>query len=96
MKAHKLDKDEKEILKSFEKGEWRSTRPSGADLNRYAEYARNTLKKNQRINIRISQTDLNGIQAKAVQEGLPYQTLIASVLHRYVSGRLTLREKGSN
>ena len=91
MKPFKLDKEEKGLLKSYEKEEWKSTRPTKAELHRYSEYARATLKKNQRINIRISQTDLEGIQAKAVQEGLPYQTLISSVLHKYVAGRLTPR-----
>ncbi len=91
MKKVKLDPEEKGLLRSFEKGEWSSTRPAKAALHRYAEVARETLRKNQRINIRISQADLEGIQAKAAQEGIPYQTLIASVVHKYVLGRLSLR-----
>ena len=88
MKPYKLDREEKNLLASFERGEWKSTKPGKAATHRYAEAARATLKKDHRINIRISQPDLEGIQAKAVQEGIPYQTLIASILHKYVSGRL--------
>lgn len=85
---YKLDKEEKEMLASVERGEWKSARPTGKELQRYLRYARNTLRKNSRINIRVSQNDLEAIRIKAVQEGIPYQTLIASVLHKYVAGRL--------
>ena len=88
MKSHGLDKEEKDLLRSYEKGQWKSAKPGKAQLRQYAQYARLTLRKDQRINIRLSQQDLQGIQAKAVQEGMPYQTLIASVLHKYISGRL--------
>ena len=88
MKMSKLNKEEREQLRSVERGEWRSTNPSKAELRRYAAIARATL-KDQRINIRLSRQDLMGIQAKAVEEGLPYQTLIASLVHKYISGRLT-------
>ena len=91
MKTHKLEAEEKELLRSYEKGEWKSAKPGKAELGHYAEYARATLKKDQRINIRLSHQDLEGIQSKAVQEGIPYQTLIASVLHKYVSGRFAVR-----
>ena len=91
MKAHKLDAEEKSLLKSYEKDEWKSTKPGKAELSRYASYAHTTLRKDQRINIRLSQQDLHGIQVKAVSEGIPYQTLIASILHKYVSGRLASR-----
>lgn len=57
-------------------------------LRRYVESARRTLRKNRRINIRLSQYDLDALQMRALQEGVPYQTLVTSVLHRYVSGRL--------
>ncbi len=84
----KLDKEEKEILASVERGEWKSARPTGKELQKYLRYARNTLRKNSRINIRMPQSDLEAIRIKAIQEGIPYQTLIASVLHKYVAGRL--------
>ena len=91
MKSYGLDKEEKDLLKSYEGGQWKSAKPGKARLRQYAQYARLTLRKDQRINIRLSQQDLHGIQAKAVQEGMPYQTLIASVLHKYISGRLAPR-----
>lgn len=84
----RLDKDEKQLRTSVERGEWKSAYPSAKDVQRYIQYARTTLRKNRRINIRLSQLDLETLQTKAVQEGIPYQTLIASVLHKYVIGRL--------
>ena len=82
----KLDNDEKAILESVERGEWNSTgRKRGA---RYARYARATFRKDRRLNIRLSGRDLEAIQKKALAEGLPYQTLIASVLHKYATGRV--------
>ena len=88
MKSARLDKEEKAILSSYERGEWKPVKNSKSGLRRYAESAKATLRKDQRINIRISQADLRGIQSKAVREGMPYQTLIASILHKYVSGGL--------
>jgi predicted DNA binding CopG/RHH family protein len=87
-RRYKLDKEEKELLASVERGEWVSVNPTKKELQRYAQAARNTLRKTQRINIRLTAYDLEGLRAKAVEEGIPYQTLIASVLHKYVSGRL--------
>jgi predicted DNA binding CopG/RHH family protein len=84
----KLDKDEKALLESVERGEWRSTKPSRRDRSRYAGYARETVRKDRRVNIRISSGDLEMIRKKALEEGLPYQTLISSLLHKYASGRL--------
>ncbi len=84
----KLNKEEKEILKSFERGEWKPVKNMKQELKKYAEYARATIQKDQRINIRMTSKDLNGLKVKAIEEGLPYQTLISSVLHKYVSGRL--------
>jgi len=86
--VYRLDKEEKEFLSSVERGEWRSTRPTQAELRRYAKYARATLRKNRRINIRLPQNDLEALQGRALQEGIPYQTLISSLLHKYVTGRL--------
>ena len=84
----KLDKEEREILEAVERGEWRSVPDKDRDLARYREYARATFKKDRRINIRISTKDLEALQKRALTEGIPYQTLIASVLHKYVAGRL--------
>ena len=83
----KLDANEKEIVESVERGEWRSVKAK-RERNRYARYARATFRKDRRLNIRISSKDLEAIQKRAVEEGLPYQTLIASLLHKYASGRL--------
>ena len=84
----KLDANEKEILDSVERGEWRSTRGGKRERSRYARYARATFRKDRRLNIRISSKDLEAIQKRALEEGLPYQTLISSLLHKYASGRL--------
>ncbi|MBI4356245.1 MAG: antitoxin [Candidatus Omnitrophica bacterium] len=82
----RLHREERELLRSVERGAWR---PAGKTaLGRYVRAARRTLKKNRRVNIRLAQMDLEGLQIKAVEEGLPYQTLISSVLHKYVTGSL--------
>lgn len=82
----RLNKDEKELLDSYEKGEWKSAPKS--ELKRYIEAARVTFQKDKRLNIRISTKDLLGIQKKALEEGIPYQTLASSILHKYVTGRI--------
>ncbi len=85
----KSDRDyEAAIARSFEKGEWKPVKNLKKEIKRYREAAVETLLKNRRVNIRISAMDLEGLQARAAAEGLPYQTLMASVLHKYVSGRL--------
>ena len=91
MKA-KLDKEETELLRSFEKGEWQSVKNVKKEIAKYTEYARAALRKDKRINIRIMQRDLELLQRKAIEEGMPYQTLITSILHKYVNGRVV--EKG--
>ena len=84
----KLDKEEHDILDSFERGEWRSVKNLQQEIKKHQEYARQTLKKDQRINIRISSKDLDELRSMAIEDGVPYQTLISSVLHRYITGRL--------
>ena len=79
-----LDEFEKEILEAYENG---TLKPSKSRVD-YQTIARNTMKKNRKINIRISENDLLAIQRRAAREGIPYQTLVASVLHKYVSGSL--------
>ena len=91
MKKTTLDLEEKEILASYERDEWRPVKDPKSEIARLQQYARNTLQKNKRINIRLAERDLAGIQAKAVEEGMPYQTLISSILHKYLSGRLIER-----
>ncbi len=84
----KLDAFEKDLLSSYEKGELKSTSPSKAKLAKFKAAATATFLKEKRVNIRLSSPDLMDIQARALEEGMPYQTLIASVLHKFVSGRL--------
>lgn len=79
---------EQEILASFERGEWKPVRDQKREIARLRKAAEATLLKNRRVNIRISSRDLEGLQARAAEEGVPYQTLMSSVLHRFVSGRL--------
>ena len=86
--SNKLSKEEKEILESFENDEWESV-ATPASLAKYKAAAKNTFKKDKRVNIRISEKDLELLQERALIEGLPYQTLMSSVLHKYVTGRLT-------
>lgn len=83
----RFDPEEKEILESFERGEWRSVLDEES-LERYRQYARYTLRKTKRINLRISERDLVAIKRIAQEEGIPYQTLIASLIHKYVESRL--------
>ena len=91
MSEIKLDAEEKELLASYEAGEWQSVSNVEAEKQTYSEYATATFKKDRRVNIRISSKDLEALQKRALEEGLPYQTLIASVLHKFVSGRLIER-----
>ena len=85
MKTLKLDHDEKELLEEIERDEWRSVIEGPKDFEKYRSAARRTLKKDKRVNIRISERDLTSIQRIATEEGIPYQTLISSVLHKFVS-----------
>ena len=86
----RLDAEELELLGAFNKGELKSV-ASKTELARLKAAARATATKDKRVNIRLSSMDLSDLQARALQEGLPYQTLIASIVHKYVTGRLTDR-----
>jgi predicted DNA binding CopG/RHH family protein len=83
----KLDPYELEVLEAYESGKLKPI-ASKAELQRMRTAARATSIKDKRLNIRLSSADLLDIQAKALAEGMPYQTLIASVLHKYVAGKL--------
>lgn len=85
---NKLDKYEKEILADYDKGVLKPMSLSKAKLSKYKAAATATFLKEKRVNIRLTTPDLMDIQARALEEGMPYQTLIASVLHKFVSGRL--------
>jgi predicted DNA binding CopG/RHH family protein len=84
----KLDADEKEMLDSVERGEWKSARGGKRERTRYSRSAKATFRKDRRLNTRLWSKDLEAIQKRALAKGLPYQTLISSRLHKYASGRL--------
>ena len=90
---YKLDIEEKEILDEYENDEYVEISDMGKEIEKHAEYAKATFIKNKRINIRISQRDLENIQRRALEEGIPYQTLIASLIHKYTSGKLVEKDK---
>jgi predicted DNA binding CopG/RHH family protein len=84
----KLDSEEKEILSAFDGGKLKRVKNRKKEIERHKEVADATFKKDSRINIRISSKDLRALQKRALAEGIPYQTLIASVLHKFVEGQL--------
>lgn len=84
-----IDKEESHLMKSLEDDAWRPVKDLKKQKKLAIEAARNTLKKDKRINLRLSQKDYHQIQIKAVEEGIPYQTLISSIVHKYLNGSLT-------
>jgi len=92
MNMNELDQEEKELLESFERGEWESVRDESR-LTQLQSYAKATLAKDKRISLRLSSLDLDAIQARAIEEGIPYQTFISSILHKYITGRLVERRE---
>ena len=84
----KLTPEELELLASYENEEWQSVKNIKEQKEAYKAYARATFRKDKRINIRISEKDLLALQKRAIREGIPYQTLVSSVLHKYVTGAL--------
>jgi predicted DNA binding CopG/RHH family protein len=88
MNEPRLTAEEQELLASVERGEWRRIPDFEKEAKRYAEYARATFRKDRRINVRISERDLARLQQRALEEGIPYQTLVSSVLHKYLTGRV--------
>ena len=88
-KKRYLDREEQKLMESLEDDNWKPTEDLESWKNILSKTAANTLTKDQRMNIRITRNDLDGIRRKAVEEGIPYQTLVSSVIHKYVTGRLT-------
>lgn len=86
MSELKLQPDELKLLASYENQEWQSVKNVKEQATQYQAYARATFRKDKRVNIRISEKDLLELQKRAMHEGIQYQTLISSVLHKYVSG----------
>lgn len=88
-KKNYLDNDERKLAKSLENEEWISDLTQ-KDKTRYREYACYSLNKQKRINIRMSERDLKKIRAKAIEEGIPYQTLISMLIHKYTEGKVSI------
>ena len=88
MKTTMTKNEEQELMTSVERDEWKPINDMKKEIARHRLIARETMKKDQRINVRLTQHDLIGLKAKAVHEGIPYQTLVASIIHKYVSGHL--------
>ncbi|HPJ40402.1 MAG TPA: antitoxin [Spirochaetota bacterium] len=84
----KLNKYENDILESYENDEWTEVSDMKDEIKKHVDYAKSTTRKDKRVNIRMSQRDLESLQRKALEEGIPYQTLISSLLHKFVNGRL--------
>ena len=93
MKTALLDDEERDNLESYDRDEWRPVKNPRKEIKKLKEFARNTLQKDKRINIRMSSKDLDQVQVLAAQEGVPYQTLISSIIHKYVSGYLTEKKR---
>ena len=90
----KLDPEELEILEAFETGKLRRSPDTAKELADHKQVAEATFKKDARINIRLSSRDLRALQVRAMREGIPYQALVSSVLHKYIDGQLV--EKAIN
>ena len=89
MKKEKyLDMEEQKLIESLEKDGWKPVKDIESWKTLLSQTATNTFTKDQRMNIRITKNDLTGIKAKAAEEGLPYQTLVSSLIHKYVNGKL--------
>lgn len=90
MKKSQLTKDEEIILKNIEKGKYKSRPNLKSELEKYRQYATNTFKKNKNINIRLSEQDILKLKSRALENGLPYQTLISIVLHKFANNKINI------
>lgn len=89
-----LDKEEKKILNAYDKGSMKLSTPSKKEKDKIKSMGENTFRKNRRVTIRLYDHDLKGIQKKAMEKGIPYQTLISSMIHQYVEGGLVENKTG--
>jgi predicted DNA binding CopG/RHH family protein len=87
-----FNEEERKLMESIENEEWVSVDNIDEEIKKARETARSTFIKSERMNIRISSKDLNGLKVRAMEEGIPYQTLVSSIIHKYVSGRLVEKE----
>ncbi len=90
MKYQDLDKEEEQILNDFEKGDFKSVSNVAKEKKRHAQIAKNTLDKSANVNLRLSKRDIYRVKAKAIEKGIPYQTILASLIHQYASGKVKL------
>ena len=88
MTNHDLDAEERDILDRFERGELRPAPDAAREMEKAREAAHSSFKKTRRVNLRITERDYMLVHARAREEGIPYQTLLSSIIHKYVSGRL--------
>ena len=90
----KLNKEEKAILDAYDKGKIKTSKPSKKEKEKIKSMAKNTFRKDRRVTIRLYDHDLKGIQKKAMEKGMPYQTLISAMIHQYVEGDLVENKTG--
>jgi predicted DNA binding CopG/RHH family protein len=86
-----VDAEERELVESVEGGEWREAADAKRLVQQASQYAEATIRKDKRMNIRISERDLRNLKLRALEEGIPYQTMVSMVLHKYVSGQYVER-----
>lgn len=84
-----VDQEEKELMESLDRDEWQPVKNIDQEKKKAMAAARSTLRKDKRINLRLTQKDYHQIQIKAIEEGIPYQTLISSIVHKYLNGSLS-------
>lgn len=84
-----FDEEEHDVMGTLEAGEWESVPNTKARIHEASEIARATLRKDRRMNVRMSERDMRNLKIRAAEEGIPYQTLVTMVLHKYVTGQLT-------
>ena len=87
-----LDKEEQGLMESVERGEWIPVKDQEREAKKLESAAKATFVKDSRMNIRIAKRDLDALKIKAMEEGVPYQTLVSSIIHKYLSGKLVERE----
>jgi predicted DNA binding CopG/RHH family protein len=88
----KLDREEQDLLNTFNTGKYKSIVKTKSDLQKYQKIAEHSINRKKRINIRLAEKDLENIKRKAIDEGMPYQTLISSIIHKYTIGKLAERK----
>jgi predicted DNA binding CopG/RHH family protein len=86
-----IDKEERDLMESLDREDWNPVKNIKQEKEKAIMAARNTLKKGKRINLRLTQKDYHQIQIKAIEEGIPYQTFISSIIHKYLNGSLAPR-----